>query len=623
MRKPNIEKRADGEAPVSISGKGMKPGRGPGKAFVALLFFVLSLWLVCTSAGASWLIDPRRFHASVHGQESCQDCHENVVDREAHPVPEEITKARLDFFRLDQCLACHDDVMDKLEKGIHGNERVEDAKAYEACLSCHDPHDQAPIKEDPGRFDPSRPRHEQCGACHEERTALPPLSPEDEACMGCHRAVEADTPQAVDQIRETCFHCHSRKGTAAQEATGKRVALIDPDPYPSTAHAEIACTACHPQATDFNHGAQKPGDCRECHLRHDEKVTHDAHLRVTCEACHLGGIRPVRDATSGLLRWNREFKAGENSRIHEMVAADDEKACRRCHARENQVGAAAMVLPAKSILCMPCHAATFSVGDTISIFALMVFVAGFVMLFSYALSGTISDKRDAGPFTKFFDLVALAGRTICSPKIFRALKALLLDVLLQRRLYRQSAKRWAIHSLIFLPFVFRSLWGLVALVGSLWKPESSWVWTALDKNHPATAFLFDLTGLMVILGVVLAFLQGRKRDQGLLAGLPRQDRLALGLIGGLVVTGFIAEGMRIAMTGYPEGSGYAIAGYGLSCLFTDPAVLTGIYGYLWYLHAVLTGLFFATLPFSRLVHMIMAPLRLIWHAFDEHEEKKG
>ena len=85
------------------------------------------------------------------------------------------------------------------------------------------------------------------------------------------------------------------------------------------------------------------------------------------------------------------------------------------------------------------------------------------------------------------------------------MKAMILDVLLHRRLYRQSEVRWLIHSLIFLPFVFRFSWGLVALLGSLWKPEWTQVWAMLDKNHPTTAFLFDLTGIMAILGVVLIF----------------------------------------------------------------------------------------------------------------------
>jgi nitrate reductase gamma subunit len=36
--------------------------------------------------------------------------------------------------------------------------------------------------------------------------------------------------------------------------------------------------------------------------------------------------------------------------------------------------------------------------------------------------------------------------------------------------------------------------------------------------------------------------------------------------------------------------------------------LIHLYGYVWYLHAILTGAFVAYLPFSRMLHMIMAPV---------------
>jgi nitrate reductase gamma subunit len=141
----------------------------------------------------------------------------------------------------------------------------------------------------------------------------------------------------------------------------------------------------------------------------------------------------------------------------------------------------------------------------------------------------------------------------------------------------------------------------------------------LDKNHPATAFLFDVTGIMIILGAVLAFIRGLLREPEKLPGLPGQDRLALGLIGGIVVIGFVLEGMRIAMTGSPAGSCYAFIGCALSALFSDSTGLTQYYGYIWYIHAVLTGIFVAYLPFSRMFHIIMGPIVLAMNAVSEHE----
>jgi nitrate reductase gamma subunit len=132
----------------------------------------------------------------------------------------------------------------------------------------------------------------------------------------------------------------------------------------------------------------------------------------------------------------------------------------------------------------------------------------------------------------------------------------------------------------------------------------------VDKNHPLTALFFDLTGVLIFAGVGLAFLRGFLSRREGMPGIPGQDRLALGLIAGIVLVGFVLEGMRIAMSGFPDGSSYAFVGYGLGQLFKGISALPDVYGYLWYVHTILTGAFIAYLPFSRMIHIIMAPVVL-------------
>jgi len=145
----------------------------------------------------------------------------------------------------------------------------------------------------------------------------------------------------------------------------------------------------------------------------------------------------------------------------------------------------------------------------------------------------------------------------------------------------------------------------------------------LDKNSSLTAFLFDLTGVMIILGVLFAYVRGRKQRSEQIPDLPRQDVVALGLIAAIVVVGFILEGMRIAMTGFPEGSCYAFLGYAIGRLFFNGTSLVNAYGYVWYLHAILTGAFIAYLPFSKLLHIIVSPFVLMGNAVSrEHRHKE-
>lgn len=609
--------------------------RNVGRKGAGIILPLCLLWIGLLSVpldvqAGSWLIDPAKFHASVHGQTSCQDCHEGIRDKAFHPHPEDITRKRADFFDVQHCLACHDDVLDKLEEGVHGSKKVDRGERYRACLDCHDPHTQTPINEEKGRFEPSRPRQEQCGVCHAEQEVLPRLSAEDDACMSCHRLGSPDDPRGAEKMQTLCFHCHGRSDTKAQTLTSGQVSPINRLEYAATPHARMPCTECHPQAVEFDHANQKARSCLACHPRHDEKVIHDAHLKVSCEACHLGGVQPFRDKPSHKILWKRETHVGSTSRVHHVLSRFDERSCTLCHRRDNTLGAASVILPPKSVLCMPCHVATFSVGDTTTIISLLLFLAGMGLFFSYVLAGTSAGRGDPGFVGKFVHLLGDGLRTIFSRKAFPIMQALLLDVILQRRLYRRSPGRWAIHALIFYPFLFRFVWGVAALLGSLWIPDWRGVWVMLDKNHPLGGFLFDLTGVILFLGILLAFLRGTLGKPSPPSGVPGQDRIALGLIGAVVLVGFLLEGMRIAMTGYPVGAGYSFLGYGVSRLFAEPSPgLTGIYGYVWYLHAVLTGLFIAYLPFSRLLHIILAPVVLAMNAVAEgaegqrHEGTKG
>lgn len=591
-----------------ISQKANETRRRKKTLFSAVLLISLLLGLSGYSH-ASWWINPKKFHASVHGQTPCQNCHEDIGKQGLHPNPEEIAKGSQDRFQPDHCLVCHEEVMSDLEKGKHGSQKVKDIDKHKMCLDCHDPHEQAPIKKKV-TFDPGKPRHEQCGACHEEKKELPPFSAEDEACMACHRLVQPEDSKAAEKIESICFHCHAQLGTPAQIVTGKRISLVNPAEYAKTPHAKVSCVTCHPQATETGHGKNIHGDCRQCHLPyHDEKVAHDLHGVVACGSCHLQGTQPGRDPRSKHVIWKRAFKPGQDSRVHQMVIRDDEASCRHCHSSNNPVGAASMVLPAKSIICMPCHAGTFSVGDTTTILSLIVFFVGLVMVFSYVLTGASSFSSLPG---------GMVG-AVFSKRIGEILKVLVLDVLFQRRLYRQSPKRWLIHGLIFYAFAFRFVWGVVALIGSLWKPEWTWVWPMLDKNSPLTAFLFDLTGVMIILGVLFAYVRGRKQRSGQIPDLPRQDVAALSLIAAIVIAGFVLEGMRIAMTGFPEGSCYAFLGYAIGRMFFSASSPVNAYGYVWYIHAVLTGVFIVYIPFSKLLHIIVSPLVLMGNAVSKEK----
>jgi nitrate reductase gamma subunit len=421
--------------------------------------------------------------------------------------------------------------------------------------------------------------------------------------IGCPPVFAAQVDAGDGYTNAQCTECHEE--------------MVDD--HALSVHKSIECLSCHTQAVEEEHEVLVPVDCRQCHAPHDEKVIHDAHSRVACNACHMKGGVPVVDPESKSVIWGGEFRLGSALLPHQVVRTGGEARCGNCHFQGNTLGAASMILPAKSILCMPCHVATFSVGDKTTLVSLFIFLVGMVGLGAVWFSGSI-DKVAHRSGEKSEVKTRSTPGALFPDKFFRLLNALIADVLFLQRLFRLSPARWIIHALIFFPFLFRFTFGLTALVLSIFLPDWSVTVAMLDKNHAMRAFLFDFTGLMILAGTAAAIVRCRNEQIVNIASLPEPGRGMPVLLGLIVVVGFILEGLRIALTGWPGGAGWAFFGYGVSLLLKGMSGLTETYGYVWYAHAILVGAFMALIPFTRMAHIITAPIALIINARSETKE---
>ena len=585
--------------------------------------------------GRSWFIDETGFHASAHAGMSCSDCHAEQADH-AHPGADRLNKPASTAFNRDTCLQCHGSVEDDLAKGMHGGKPVMKTQDYANCVTCHNPHYVLGPDARAKGLRPASDMSNSCSVCHKAQTGLPKPAADVAACLSCHglktgRAMAA-APATFSKGKQPqgpvmCLACHGPDASAA--APGTAAPRISAEGLKSMTHGDMNCLTCHKDAARYPHNRQERVNCLTCHTRHDEKTIHDAHSNVSCGACHLSGVTPV--LKNGMVDF--AVNAGPLN-VHSMTLASGTASCVRCHsaapaggmaggngdggsangfAGNGKVGAANAILPPKSVLCMGCHAATFSVQDTPSQIGLGIFALAFAGLGLFWLS--CANLGDGSP-QKGHAAAAGQSHGCPAPRHHAASEcrwaALCCDVFLQRRLYRESPMRWAVHALIFFPFLFRFVWGLLGLSGSLLSPASQWPWLLLDKNWGFGAMLFDISGLALLLGLLLAAALWR-REKSLAANTPRHDWAALYLLLGITLTGFVLEGMRIALAGMPEGSGYAFAGYALAQAFAPlgQAGLARIYGWGWYAHAALTALTVAYIPFSQLRHMVTAPLFLL------------
>ncbi len=389
------------------------------------------------------------------------------------------------------------------------------------------------------------------------------------------REINASSIAEKERMDNSCLECHSDVG------------------YEEATHSDLSCLECHGKAGEFSHDDPVRLSCRECHSSHYLDEAHDPHISVACEACHLNDAKPFRNSGDNVIAWKREAADSEARDIHIMPEDDEREFCARCHHRNNNLGAAASVLPARGVICLPCHSAAVSAEDIVTVSSVIIFLLGSIGIILIWLTGAKILKNRS---------------KLTAKKIFQIIKSFILDGLMQRRLLKASLLRWILHSMIFFPLALRFLWGLFGLFVSACLPEWDVTEIVFNKNHPVTAIFFDITGALIILGGCCMIVRKKLMGEGIgLHSLPKTDIPAWCLIGLILITGFVLEGMRISMTGSPEGAEYAFIGYALSRLFTG-FELTNIYGYMWYFHAVLTGAFVAYLPFSRMTHIILAPV---------------
>jgi Fe-S oxidoreductase/nitrate reductase gamma subunit len=191
------------------------------------------------------------------------------------------------------------------------------------------------------------------------------------------------------------------------------------------------------------------------------------------------------------------------------------------------------------------------------------------------------------------------------------MKALLINGLLQVKTFREPYPG-IMHGLIFFGF-------LVLIFGAAFDATEFHIaeplgWAFLRGTfYLVFSFLMDLFGLAVLIGVLLAMYRRYiQRPDGLgYQGKPDNtpdDAVALLLLFGIIVTGFIIEALRIRVTA-PPWEVWSFGGWMLAKAFTclDPAQAKILHKTTWWTHTLLSLGFIAYIPYSRLLHILTTP----------------
>ena len=171
--------------------------------------------------------------------------------------------------------------------------------------------------------------------------------------------------------------------------------------------------------------------------------------------------------------------------------------------------------------------------------ALVVFLLGFLFKISSWCRIKIGDASQSIPASQRAGK-ALQGilATIFSPKIGVLLKIFVLDVLLLRRVYRESLSRWLMHMLIF--------WGFMLLM--LMHALEKWISAPLFSGYYSTVnpylFLRNLFGVMVLAGVAIAIWRRVKAPSMRLTS-QAADWAAIVILAVIMLSGFALEANKI------------------------------------------------------------------------------
>jgi heterodisulfide reductase subunit C len=306
--------------------------------------------------------------------------------------------------------------------------------------------------------------------------------------------------------------------------------------------------------------------------------------------------------------------------------------------------------------------------DTILWFSLAIFAVGLLYRTSQWF---ITSSSEASPIYSSSQKVSAVARgilqTLCSAKILTLIKILFLDILLQRPLFKAGKLRWFMHELIFLGFI------LLTLMHAMAPLITENLFPGYVSTLNPYLLLRDFLGIMVLGGVCIAVYRRFIVKEHLLAS-NKHDILALVLLGTIIISGIMLEGMKMAsyneftnmvteysaldpeedkqeltaLTAYwvqnfalvapvaptlsAEGiaqgkttheeycaschvsNKWGFAGYATAKIIAPAAIFldrAGTVNFLWYVHILACFLGLATLPFTKFFHIITTPLSLL------------
>lgn len=265
---------------------------------------------------------------------------------------------------------------------------------------------------------------------------------------------------------------------------------------------------------------------------------------------------------------------------------------------------------------------------------------------------------NASRWRKLGAAIGFAIGLIFSRRIWTLLKALVVDGMVHRRLYRTDLRRWAVHIAVFGSWlalgVLSTLTGVIVEVLPLlgMSPEAAASIPFFGHLFQAdvwwVALFNELLGLVVLCGMLLVVYRRYVQKDPQLRTVPA-DNVVIGLLTLIALGGFLAETFRL-LADYTTAAGVFAPDPTMLSLERFPPVLYDVWGPQWgfvgylsalalgalklspsvwevfrnvffWLHFIIVATLLFLLPFSRFFHVIMSPVIVAYNTMRDQEAR--
>jgi len=194
-------------------------------------------------------------------------------------------------------------------------------------------------------------------------------------------------------------------------------------------------------------------------------------------------------------------------------------------------------------------------------------------------------------------------------------RSFITDVVFQAQILKISFVRWLMHFCIFIGFMgLLAQTSLMAFISHFTAPGS---FLAQSFFHGGGARVLDVWGdvfgLTMLFGLAIAIIRRYVVKTKQLETITK-DTTSLVLLTAIGLTGFLCEAFRLMDPQYADVAWFSFAGMALSQLLQAVGITSASYVFWVWVHAVISFVFIALIPFSKAWHIFVSPIEIVLDA---------